>query len=75
MTSLKAFLNAKDTDCFLYLENGEIYTKSDVEEILEQVFEEPSFSIQEYYETLVDFLKMFRKIKENRLKLPTSEQK
>jgi hypothetical protein len=68
MTSIKAFLNAKDTDCFLHIDEGEIYTKSVVEEIFqEQIFEEPSFSIQEYYETLVDFLKMFRKINENRL--------
>ena len=62
MTDVKTFINSKETDIFMDKSDGEEYTKNQIEEGFQyEQIDDPSVTIKEYYEKLINYLKEFRK--------------
>lgn len=62
MTDVKTFINSKETDIFMDKSDGQEYTKDQIEEGFQyEQIDDPSVTIKEYYEKLINYLKGFRK--------------
>ena len=62
MTYVKTFINSKETDIFMDKSDGQEYTKDQIEEGFQyEQIDDPSVTIKEYYEKLINYLKGFRK--------------
>ena len=62
MTDVKTFINSKETDIFMDKSDGEEYTKNQIEEGFQyEQIDDPSVTVKEYYEKLINYLKGFRK--------------
>ena len=62
MTDVKTFINSKETDIFMDKSDGQEYTKDQIEEGFQyEQIDDPSVTVKEYYEKLINYLKGFRK--------------
>lgn len=63
MTTIKTFLEAKPNEIFVHKETLEEYTKDVVDGNFQYEQLEPSITIKEYYEKLLNYLKEYKKSK------------